>query len=314
MKRVITVLAISFFSALVVAQTPFARDLTWAFPVADKVQPPAPEDKGPIKTPGSTKSYTRAQIDDLTNPPDWIPAEHAPAPVAVTGEPGRKALGCGSCHLMSGSGHPGSADLAGLSAEYIERQMAYFRNDTRKDTARMNAIAKSITPAEDRQAAEYFAALKPQNWTKVVEAAMVPKTYVSRARERFVSPEGGMEPIGNRIITVPQDVEREEARDPHSGFIAYVPPGSVKKGEMLAKTGTGGKTVQCEICHGEGLKGLGEVPRIAGLHPIYIARQLYNIKSGVSNGKAVALMKGVVAKLDDDDILNLSAYVGSLEP
>lgn len=313
MKRLTWFFLPAFAAALALAQQS-GRDLTWAFPVADKVQPPAAEASGAVKIPGSTKSYMRAQIDDLTNPPDWIPDDHAPAPVVVKGEAGRKALGCGSCHLMSGSGHPGSADLAGMSAEYIERQMAYFRSDARKDTARMNAIAKTITPEDDRQAAEYFSALKPQSWTKVMEAAMVPKTYVNRARERFVSPEGGMEPIGNRIITVPQDVEREEARDPHSGFIAYVPPGSLKKGEALVKTGGAGKTIQCEICHGEGLKGLGEVPRIAGLHPIYIARQLYNIKTGVSNGKAVALMKGVVAKLDDDDILNISAYVASLQP
>jgi len=311
-KGLTCILALGSLAVLALAQQS-GRDLTWAFPVATKPQPPKSEEPAQIKIPGSAKSYTRAEIDNLALPPDWIPDEHAPAPVAVKGEPGRKALGCGSCHLMSGSGHPGSADLAGLPAEYIERQMAYFRNDTRTDPARMNFIAKSITPEDDRQAAEYFAALKPQMWTKVEEKAMVPQTFVSNARERFVLPGGGMEPIGNRIITVPQDAEREDARDPHSGFIAYVPPGSIKKGEALAKGGSG-KTVQCELCHGEGLKGLGEVPRIANLHPIYIARQLYNIKDGKSNGKAVALMKRVAANLNDDDILNLAAYLGSLQP
>jgi cytochrome c553 len=312
--RILTtsILALGSVAALALAQQS-GRDLSWAFPVATKPQPPAKEEPAEIKIPGSAKAYSRKQIDDLANPPDWIPDEHPPAPVAVKGEPGRKALGCGSCHLMSGSGHPGSADLAGLPAEYIARQMAYFRNDTRKEPARMNAIAKTTTPEEDRQAAEYFASMKPQNWTKVEEKAVVPKTWVSNARERFVLAEGGTEPIGARIITVPQDAEREDARDPHSGFIAYVPPGSIKKGEALAK-GRAGKTIQCELCHGEGLKGLGEVPRIASLHPIYIARQLYNIKNGASNGKAVALMKRVVANLDDDDILNLAAYVGSLQP
>ena len=312
MNRLTWILGVGFVAVAALAQQS-SRDLSWAFPVATKPQPPAKEEPAQIKIPGSAKAYTRKQIDDLTNPPDWIPNEHAPAPVAVKGEPGRKVLGCGSCHLMSGSGHPGSADLAGLPAEYIARQMAYFRNDTRKEPARMNAIAKTTTPEEDRQAGEYFAALKPQMWTKVTEAATVPKTWVSNARERFVADEPGMEPIGARIITVPQDAEREDARDPHSGFIAYVPVGSVKKGEALAKGGAG-KTIQCELCHGEGLKGLGEVPRIANLHPIYIARQLYNIKNGSSNGKAVALMKRVVANLDDDDIVNLAAYVGSLAP
>ncbi|MEQ1884411.1 MAG: c-type cytochrome [Bryobacteraceae bacterium] len=312
MKRSIWMVGLGLVAAFAFAQQA-GRDLTWAFPVPSNPQPPAKQEPEQIKIPGSTKSYTRKQIDDLTNPPDWIPEEHAPAPVAVKGEPGRKALGCGSCHLMSGSGHPGSADLAGLPAEYLVKQMEYFRDGTRKDTARMNAIAKMTTPEEDRQAAEYFAALKPQYWNKVEERATVPKTYVSNVRERFISPDGGTEPIGNRIITIPEDAEREDARDPHSGFIAYVPPGSIAKGAALAKGGNG-KTISCDICHGEGLKGLGEVPRLANLHPIYIARQLYNIKRGTSNGKAVALMKRVVEKLDDDDILNLSAYVGSLKP
>ena len=34
---------------------------------------------------------------------------------------------------------------------------------------------------------------------------------------RFAEPNGGMEPIGNRIITLPQDQTGHQAR-PHSGF------------------------------------------------------------------------------------------------
>jgi cytochrome c553 len=33
-------------------------------------------------------------------------------------------MACGSCHLMSGQGHPESADIAGMPAEYLIRQMA----------------------------------------------------------------------------------------------------------------------------------------------------------------------------------------------
>jgi len=111
---------------------------------------------------------------------------------------------------------------------------------------------------------------------------------------------------------VPQDVERVMARDPRVGFVAHVPPGSIAKGEALATTGGMGKTIPCAICHGPGLRGLGEVPRIAGGHPTYIARQLYNYKLGLSNGVASALMKPTVAQLTDDDILALSAYLASL--
>ena len=131
---------------------------------------------------------------------------------------------------------------------------------------------------------------------------------------RFVSPDGGTEPIGNRIITLPEDQSRATKRDPHSGFIAYVPVGSLAKGEALVKNGGAGKTIACATCHGDALLGLGNVPRIAGLHPIYIARQLYLIKDGFRNGPDAQLMKKPVEKLTDDDILSISAYVASLPP
>ena len=131
---------------------------------------------------------------------------------------------------------------------------------------------------------------------------------------RFAQPGGGMEPIGKRIITLPQDQSRVTKRDPHSGFTAYVPPGSIKKGEALVKTGGSGKTITCTICHGDSLQGLGNVPRIAGLHPIYIARQLYQFKDGTRNGGDAQLMKKPVMQLTDDDIIAIAAYVGSLNP
>ena len=57
-----------------------------------------------------------------------------------------------------------------------------------------------------------------------------------------------------------------ESRDTHARFIAYVPLGSVKKGETLAASG-GGKTVACAGCHGRALGGAGEIPGIAGRSP-----------------------------------------------
>ncbi len=74
-----------------------------------------------------------------------------------------------------------------------------------------------------------------------MEATTVPKTWVNGGRMRLPLPAGGTEPLGNRIITLPLDPARVELRDPHSGFIAYVPPGSIKKGEELVTKGGGGK-------------------------------------------------------------------------
>jgi transposase-like protein len=43
----------------------------WAFPVTDKVQPLSTHEGELKPPPGSTKSYTRTHIDDLSSPPDW---------------------------------------------------------------------------------------------------------------------------------------------------------------------------------------------------------------------------------------------------
>jgi cytochrome c553 len=291
--------------------SPPPREPAWAFPVIQAQLPPEPP--GPKQVEGSTKSYTPGQIDDLLNPPDWFPESHKPAPSIVQKGHGG-ALACGACHLMSGFGHPESADLTGFTADYFIQQMADFKSGVRKDYARMNGIAKELSDQEIREAAEWFASLPRGKFVRVVEQAMVPKTFVGQGRMRFIDPkQTGNEPIGNRIIMLPENQEKARLRDPRSGFVAYVPPGSLSKGRALANGG-GGKTVACSICHGEGLKGLANVPRLAGLHPIYVARQLHLFKDGDRKGPDAPLMTKPVASLTDADILNVSAYVASLTP
>lgn len=319
MNNWIRVLLLASLLAIVVtAQVPTSIPNglpSWAYNLPDKVQPPSVEPTGVVHVPGSTKEYDAKKIAGNANPPDWFPDEHGPAPRIVKGEPGVAMMACGSCHLMSGQGHPESADIAGLPAEYIVRQMKYYKSGARKDDPRMGPIAKATSDEDVLQAAEYFAAIKPIPWVKVIETSTPPKTYVSAgARHRIVDPGGGTEPIGHRIIETPADPFRTAIRDPHSPFVAYVPPGSIAQGEALVKTGGSRKTIQCAICHGDELKGLGEVPRIAGLQPVYIARQLICMQNGSSNGTAVALMKKVVAQLTEDDIISISAYLGSLPP
>ena len=326
MKKMVWILALAFSLVSIGAQAqqpapPAGKDMSWAFPLIVGTLPPSTVE-GPQSLPGSSKTYTQAQIEDLANPPDWYPEEHQPAPPIV--QHGHDpAFACGACHLMSGMGHPESATLAGLPVAYMLRQMADFKNGERKDpmvheaslrAARMNGIAAALPEEEMRKAIEWFAALKPIVWYKVIEAQTVPKTWVNNGRMRLPLAGGGAEPLGNRIITLPQDPARVESRDPHSGFIAYVPAGSIKKGEALATTGGSGKTISCAICHGEGLKGLGDVPGLAGMHPIYIVRQLFNFQVGANSSSAAALMKKVVEKLTEDDMLALAAYAGSLAP
>ena len=137
----------------------------WAFNIPDKVQPTAVRVDGIVKAPGSTKEYEWAKVAGTANPPDWFPDEHAAAPRAVTGGPGIR-FACGACHLMSGQGHPEAADIAGMPAEYLIRQMAYYKTGARKDDARMGPIAKVTSDEDVREAAEYFAALKPSAFLK----------------------------------------------------------------------------------------------------------------------------------------------------
>jgi len=312
-----TLLPLVLLTSAVAAQNPTPTTIPnglpeWAYNIPDKVQPPEPKVPNVVRVAGSSKELEASAIAGNANPPDWFPDEHPAPPRSVKGP---MPNACGSCHLMSGQGHPESADIAGMPAEYIIRQMAYFKSGARKEEARMGPIARAVSDEDVRQAAEYFAAVKPAPFVKVIEAATPPKTYVSAdARHRRIMPDGGTEPIGRRIIQIPEDPLQVTVRNPHSGFIAYVPPGSIKKGEGLVKTGGGGKTIQCAICHGDALTGLGELPRLAGLQPVYIARQLIQMQNGTSAGANAALMKKVVAKLSEDDIIAISAYLGSLPP
>ncbi len=301
------------------AQPPDSRwrdgmDLSWAFPAPSPDFPP--EDNSKVKhLPGSTKSYTQGQIDDIYNPPDWYPDEHEPFPHVVAKGDGKATPGCASCHLASGSGHPESANLTGLTADYLLTQIHDFQQGLRMDPRhRMSDIAKGMTEEEAKEAAAYFASLKPRYWIRVVETDMVPETYVNEGHRRYVRPGGKMEPIGERVIEVPEDPERVTCRDPHTGFVAYVPKGSLKRGEELVTTSGAGRTTACIACHGPALTGLGPVPRIAGHSPTYIVRQLAGFQVGARNSDLDQLMKGVVANLTQEDIVSLAAYVASRSP
>jgi cytochrome c553 len=317
MRKFVASLAASFAALLATGAQPQQQapgsaeaDRSWAFPL--KVERELPDEAGLKTLPGSAKTFTQKQIDDLRNTPDWYPDQHAPPPEIVVKGHGA-ALACGACHLMTGLGHPESSDLVGLTADYIAQQMADFKSGARKDPARMNAIAKEVTEEEARQAAEWFAGLPRGSFTRVVETDIVPRTFLGPGRMRFAEPDGSTEPIGNRIVTVPEDQARARLRDPHSGFIAYVPVGSLAQGKNLVETG-GGKTIACGICHGASMQGLGHVPRLAGMHPIYTVRQLHGFRDGSRNGANAVLMKAAVERLTEEDIVAISAYLGSLAP
>ena len=279
--------------------------------------------------PGSKLSFTRAQIANRYGPADWFPEDHPTMPDIVahgkeSAQP--QVAACSLCHLPNGNGRPENANVTGLSYEYIVQQLMDFRNGARKtsdprkaNTAMMASFTKSMTDEDIKAAATYFASIPAKPWIKVVEADSVPKTKPNGGI--FITLAGadaGTEPIGDRIIETPVNADDTEIRrNPRSGFIAFVPPGSIKKGEALVTTGTtagGGKVTACTACHGADLRGLGPVPRLAGRSPSYIARQLYDMQHGNRAGSWTPLMAPVVANLGPEDLLTAAAYLASLQP
>jgi cytochrome c553 len=264
MKTLIGILALVTVPTITAA----AEKPDWAFPVTEKVQPPPRFEAGKMRAApsGSTLSITRAKADDMYGIPNWYPNMYPPMPKIVQfGNKDTQVRACGSCHLPIGTGHDESAYVAGLPAPYFIRQMADWKSGDRKFSPTMVAMAKVVTDPEIRDAADYFALLKPQPWIRVVETDTVPKSYIGPGNKRLLHPDGGTEPLGNRIIEVPEDEEVVVYRDPSSGFVAYVPKGSIAKGKELATTGNGGKTIPCGICHGRTLQSLGEMPSPGGI-------------------------------------------------
>src|SRR5207248_9433312 len=157
-------------------------------------------------------------------------------------------------------------------------------------------------------------------WIRVVESDVVPKTRI--AGNLFLPLElDKTQPIGGRIIEMPENEEQAETyRNPHSGFIAYVPPGSLAKGKDLVITGGArivgnefirGKTTPCITCHGPDLMGVGEIPPIAGRSPSYIVRQMWDMQQGTRNSEAAQLMRLVLTNLTQEDMVAIAAYVSS---
>jgi cytochrome c553 len=279
--------------------------------------------------PGSKISFTRAQIANRYGPADWFPEDHPAMPEIVAkgkiaAQP--QVYACSLCHYPNGKGRPENANITGLTYEYFIQQMMDFRKGARKtsdprkaNTGLMTRFAQMMTEEEIKIAAQYFTAIPATPWITVVESATVPKTKPENGM--FLRTEGnesGVEPIGERIIETPEKThDTEILRNPRSGFIAYVPPGSLKKGEALVVNGLtsdGSKVTACMICHGGDLRGLGPVPTLAGRSPSYLARQLYDMQRGNRNGAWTPLMASVVANLGPDDLLTAAAYLASLKP
>ena len=271
-------------------------------------QPPK-DQKTLVYLPGSTRTYRREQLSGSI--PDWWPQEHPPMPTIVAA--GRdKGIPCSLCHGPTGAGLPHTATLTGLPAAYIVEQVKAFRDGSRANDE-MHFETTHVSDADVRQAAAYFSGLHlGAARTRIIEAARVPATHI----ETYMlvpTAGGGSEPIGDRIIELPLDVEYVRMGDAHARFVAYVPPGSVARGHLLATTG-GGTTVACTSCHGADLRGVVNVPPLAGRSPTYLTRQLVQFALGHRRGMATLPMQQEVSRLTLADMVSVAAYAATLKP
>ena len=227
-----------------------------------------------------------------------------------------KPLPCMQCHLANGGSHPESAAIAGMSVNYIIEQVHAFRDGERVDvrTGRMVLASKALSEKELKEAAEYYAAIGPerQQWIKTVVGNEVPKgpAPFGDGGFRYHAADGATEPLPpGRVVETADDDDLVRARDQiNGGFVQYVHAEDLALGEKAATAGA------CGTCHGADYKGVGDVPRLAGQHTVCLIRQLKDMQTGARKDKNVALMKPIVDKLSDRDIVAVSAYLASKSP
>jgi len=297
----------------------------WAYvdPVSGRGRGPATQ-QGTVDpqalehVPGSTQAFTHASANNLFNTPDWFPESHPPMPDVVAHGRQPNVWSCGFCHLPNGLARPENESVAGLPAAYIVQQVHDFKNGLRQSSdpkltsvQHMTNVAKAVSDEDLNAAAQYYSSIKPTASMHVVETETVPTTQTVGFMLQEV--DGPKEPIGDRIIELPQDRDRTELHDPSSGFLVYVPKGSLEKGKELVSTGRG-ITIPCTTCHGANLRGVGNVPSIAGRSPTQMARQIIDFQTGARHGQGAQMMKPVVANLSVDDVLSIVGYLASQNP
>ena len=334
------IIALAFAPAIVLAaqaqdaarpanDTPIAKEIAlkmpapvagfeWAYPMSPP-NLPRPDPNASFTAEGADPSVklTMRQINDGFGPPDWFPKEHAPLPNIVAHGQRPHVIACTLCHLPSGGGHPESASISGLSVKYIIEQMHAFRDGNRQNirAPAMTEMAHAISEKDLREAAEYYSRIprSKQKWMRVVETSRAPANYIGAGGARFFEKGAATVPVPPNMIYEIAESEEVELRNDHTGFVDYVPMGSLAKGRIVA-LGNRGQFRACGSCHGQDYRGKDDVPRLAGRSAYYLIRQLADMRAGYRKGPALGEMKEVVGKLSDADILNVAAYMASREP
>lgn len=313
-KLVAGITAMALIGATAFAQTTGANSATkepyptWAYPGPNN-----------LSVPDSKRAFSWVQMFDRSTAVDWFPEDHPAMPAAVKGR--LPVYACGFCHLPEGAGRPENAALAGMPYEYMKQQIDDMVSGARNTpdpnfgpgvNMMLTIKHKDLARNDAYDAVKYYSELKYKKYTKIVETNEIPRIARTDSFVYVFDKSGAKEPLGERIVEGPDDFERFEMRDHRMTYTAYVPVGSIARGAALAKSSN--PAVACETCHGAGLKGTPIGPPIAGRPLTPNFRQMYAFKIGTRNGAGAAFMKPVVANLSNKDMIDLAAYVGSLEP
>ncbi len=332
---VVLILALAGVAAII-AKNSLGKDgplekPVWAYAIPTKPSRPAVDrarEGERVTLPGSPKSYTRGELINIKKAPDgladWFPEEHAVPPALVSkgdmAEGGRAILPCAQCHYYTGKGKGENANIAAQPKEYIVATLKDMKLGLRttaeprkRNAAAMYKFAAAMTDKEIEEAAVYFSSLPSAPWIEVKESKLAPKVEnVGGLLVALTGDQAGWEPLGRQIVETPVDgYHTEVLRDPHSGFIAYVPEGAIETGRRIVSQGVR-SVPACTSCHGSQLLGGGEIPSLSGRSPSYMARQINDFRRGARREPQAEIMKPIAKALRDDEIIAVTAYLASL--
>ena len=260
MRNHVRLLVVALFLVPVIGAKPPQRDKPnrvppqWAYGLKTPLGSPASEEPVPtptdklaqddgkvIRLPGSPVSYTLTQMR-TQGPVDWYPGDHPKMPEIVA--QGRKPniQACVSCHYTNGKGDPANATIESLPFDYFVQTMEDFKSGKRKsadprkyNAPNMIAYAKAMTDDEIKETAKYFGAIPLKSWVKVIESKTVPKTRLVAAGLYFPMEGNETEPLGDRLIEMPETPEAFIYKNPRSNAVAYVPVGSILRTPLASR-------------------------------------------------------------------------------
>lgn len=298
-------------------------ELAWAYPTAAPGTPELRILPGSYRTPNGERRLNAAEVDALTPADqDWFPRGHPAPPAVVLKAPSPNGPApCAECHGMTGRGMVGVPDLAGLKADYLMEQLSAFRSGARTSaepgrlgTQVMIGVAKGWSATDLKAAASYFSSLPRRSPTRVIVSETAPAMKMERFGWTYVDPAGGRaRPLQGRVAEAPDSLVKAYMGDPSGRELVWVSQRTLDRGRALVRTGGDGGQ-PCATCHGSSLRGSQIAPPLSGRDPGYLARQLWDIRSGARRGPRLALMQGPAKGLSPADMTAAAAYLASLKP